>query len=350
MVGREGTRALSRELERPRALAACATSRSSSTRTGHSGWSPLAIQQRTEIGRALARDARVFLFDEPNSALTAEESSDLFRRMHVLADAGTVVLLVSPSDRASWPSMPIAWRSSSTACAPPSSRATALTQDGIARGLVVGQAAREPQEQLVVRPRRATPRTAVRAHGLDAHRAASSRASTSTSRAGEIVAFVGVEGSGARELVRSIAGFEREHRARSRSRGRDGAASVASRHEPRVRRIARRACSRNLTIGDNMVSRLGDEITSRGGALRRGRMRSIAHRAARAVPGQGARPSTRRSAPCRAATSRRWPSRRRSSTRPEVARARGADARGRRRLQARDLPPDARVRATRATP
>src|SRR5262249_21552546 len=55
----------------------------------------LATQQRTEIARALARAARVFLFDEPNSALTDEESDQLFREMRALAEAGRIVILVT---------------------------------------------------------------------------------------------------------------------------------------------------------------------------------------------------------------------------------------------------------------
>src|SRR5919204_1863527 len=44
----------------------------------------LVTRQLTEIGRALIHDARLFLFDEPNFALTEEESDRLFQYMHAL--------------------------------------------------------------------------------------------------------------------------------------------------------------------------------------------------------------------------------------------------------------------------
>ena len=41
------------------------------------------------------RNARVMLFDEPNSALTPDESAEFFRLTRQLAAAGHVILLIS---------------------------------------------------------------------------------------------------------------------------------------------------------------------------------------------------------------------------------------------------------------
>lgn len=59
------------------------------------GTCPLVARQLTEIARALLQDADVFLFDEPNSALTEEESQELFGHMRTLHQSGRVVVLVS---------------------------------------------------------------------------------------------------------------------------------------------------------------------------------------------------------------------------------------------------------------
>ncbi|MDA8359050.1 MAG: ATP-binding cassette domain-containing protein [Actinomycetota bacterium] len=56
---------------------------------------PIAVWQLTEIARALLRSAEVFVFDEPNSALTKDESQELFEHMKGLRDAGKLVILVS---------------------------------------------------------------------------------------------------------------------------------------------------------------------------------------------------------------------------------------------------------------
>ena len=191
---------------RRRARADGATWRSSTSPTGPLRPCPLAIQQRAEIGRALARDARVFLFDEPNSALTQEESNDLFRRMHGLAEAGRVVLLVSHriaelARHADRVALILDGRCTTVL------EGETLTQEDIAGGLVVGQATREAEEQTRGRDG-ATPRLRCASPAGPMSRA-SSREVDLEVRAGEIVAIVGVEGSGARELVRSMAGFEK---------------------------------------------------------------------------------------------------------------------------------------------
>jgi ABC-type sugar transport system ATPase subunit len=270
MVGREGTRAVVRKLDdlernlmRDLAILEYADRPLSTV--------PLAIQQRVEIGRALARDAAIFLFDEPNSALTQEESADLFRRMHLLADAGRVVFLVSHRIAE------LAEHADRVALILDGLCTTVLegdevTQEGIAAGLVTGQSAQKAEGGVVVTVGDDAA-TALRLtdwahgggeyHGIHLH-----------VRTGEIVAIVGVEGSGARELVRSIAGFERST-GQIEVAQRSGASAVAA-GTSLVSADRQTSLFTNLTIGDNMVSRLSGEITRGAGALRRGRMVQIA--------------------------------------------------------------------------
>jgi ABC-type sugar transport system ATPase subunit len=270
MVGREGTRVQIRRLtDQERALMTDLGVLEYAARP--LALVPLAIQQRVEIGRALARDARVFLFDEPNSALTQEESSDLFRRIHLLADAGKVVLLVSHriaelAEHANRVALVLDGLCTATL------EGAALTQEGIAAGLVTGQVTRQDEEQIVVHLGEAAG-TAMQLtdwthhggefHAIDLH-----------VRAGEIVAIVGVEGSGARELVRSIAGFERGS-GRIEIAGRSGRHATGETGLVSADRQA--SLFSNLSIGENMVSRLSGDITARGGRLRKGRMLQIAH-------------------------------------------------------------------------
>ena len=270
MIGREGTRALVRGLDaRERALLKDLAILDYADRP--LGSVPLAMRQRVEIGRALARDARVFLFDEPNSALTQEESSDLFRRMHLLADGGAVVILVSHriaelAEHASRVALILDGRCTGVL------EGDALTQEGIAAGLVTGQTAHEPVEELV-RQMSDIAGMDMRLVGWTSAKGAFSGIDLDV-HAGEIVAIVGVEGSGGRELVRSIAGFEKGSGTIDIA-GRDGGAAVTS---GTGLVSADRAASLfgNLTIADNMVARLDREITTRGIALRRRHMAQIA--------------------------------------------------------------------------
>jgi len=271
MVGREGTRATVRGLDAAEtALLTDLAILDVADRPLE--LVPLAIQQRVEIGRALARDAAIFLFDEPNSALTQEESVDLFRRMHVLAGAGNVVILVSHriaelAEHADRVALILDGLCTTVL------EGDTLSQEGIAAGLVTGQAIREPDEQVAIHL------------GEDGTAALQLRDWTHDGdqfqridlhvRRGEIVAIIGVEGSGARELVRSIAGFERGT-GHIEITGRSGGSSIADRTSF-VSADRQASLFSNLSIGHNMVSRLHREITVGFGALRFGRMLELAH-------------------------------------------------------------------------
>ena len=233
----------------------------------------LAVQQRTEITRALVRDARVMLFDEPNSALTPGESAEFFRLIRQLADDGRIVLLISHR---------------LTELAANSDRVAVIVDGRCVRQLEgVERTAENIAETLVrglgtvpVREAAGLPEGAPSdASGfelveLSDQKQAFDRLDFALPKQA-VTALVGVEGSGAREIVRACAGLRRV-------RGQvlvDGHAVRPTRLHRRVSYVAAdRAASlfTNLTVGENLVIRLDQEI-SRGvfGLLRR-EMRTIA--------------------------------------------------------------------------
>jgi general nucleoside transport system ATP-binding protein len=56
---------------------------------------PVGVQQRVEILKALSRDARLLVLDEPTAVLTPQETGDLMTVMRALRDGGTSIVFIS---------------------------------------------------------------------------------------------------------------------------------------------------------------------------------------------------------------------------------------------------------------
>ncbi len=56
---------------------------------------PVGAQQRVEIIKALSRDAKVLVFDEPTAVLTPQETDELMTIMRQLRDAGTSIIFIT---------------------------------------------------------------------------------------------------------------------------------------------------------------------------------------------------------------------------------------------------------------
>jgi ABC-type sugar transport system ATPase subunit len=236
----------------------------------------LATQQRTEIGRAVAREARVFLFDEPNSALTDAESDELFREMHKLAESGRIVLLITHrlGDLVRHCARVAVVRDGRVRTV---LSGQALTEEGLARQLVtesvggaslssIQSASRVSETAPIFAVRGWTSPSAFQDVNFSAH-------------AGEIVALMGVEGSGARELLRSFAGLES-------TTGGIALAGVSDADLGRRRAYvpATRALSlySNFSVGENLLARLGaPDIAGPFLALKKSRMAELAAQSVR---------------------------------------------------------------------
>ncbi len=237
----------------------------------------LATQQRTEIARALARDARIFLFDEPNSALTDEESDELFREMRGLAEAGRIVILVTHrlGDLVEHTRRVAVIRDGRVTAV---LEGGALSEDAIAQQLVLGERRGQAGE---VRAGRGTGAagTLFRVSGWG-HGEGKFRSIDLAVERGEILALMGVEGSGARELLRSFAGLERGSGTAEIAGVRERDRAAIRRHAAYVPATRQWSLYSNFSVGDNLLVRLGrPEIAGAGLALRKRRMRELAEAA-----------------------------------------------------------------------
>jgi general nucleoside transport system ATP-binding protein len=164
---------------------------------------PVGIQQRVEIVKALVREAKVLILDEPTAVLTPAESEDLFRIVKQLKDGGTSIIFISHKLK--------------------EVQAIADTITVLRRGAVVGQAAPTATEdqlaammvgrdvQLVVSKDPARPGEAVlEVEGLtvtDADGRVWNNDISFSVRAGEILGVAGVQGNGQTELCEALMGL-----------------------------------------------------------------------------------------------------------------------------------------------
>ncbi|MGH3048645.1 MAG: ABC transporter ATP-binding protein, partial [Gaiellaceae bacterium] len=165
----------------------------------------LGEQQRVEILKALYRDARVLILDEPTAVLTPQESNSLFETLRVMAGEGRTIIFISHklhevkavSDRVTVLRAGKNVATVETAGATPRSLAALM----VGREVAIAQRV-ERQGELGEPVLEIDGLCAAGDRGGDALRNVSL-----TVRAGEIVAIAGVAGNGQRELAETLTGM-----------------------------------------------------------------------------------------------------------------------------------------------
>ncbi len=241
-------------------------------------------QQRVEILKALYREARILILDEPTAVLTPQEASALFETLREMAAEGRTVVFISHKLHEV---MAVA------------DRVTVLRRGrSIATLDVGGTTARELATLMVGRELEGAPARAPVAPGepalvlegvwADGDRGVPAVRDVSLSvRAGEILGVAGVAGNGQRELAETITGMRKAKAGVVSVDGRalpngDSRAAIEARvaHVPEDR--LHTAVAPSLSIASNVVLKsYRNESHSRGPLLRLGaireRARSIIH-------------------------------------------------------------------------
>jgi general nucleoside transport system ATP-binding protein len=164
----------------------------------------LGEQQRVEILKALYRDARVLILDEPTAVLTPQEAKVLFGTMRQMAADGRTVIFISHklnevtavSDRVT------VLRGGKSVATASTAESTARSLASLMVGRELGETERKPRTEPTGPMLELAGIWASGSRGEDAVRGVSLSV-----RAGEIVAVAGVAGNGQRELAETISGL-----------------------------------------------------------------------------------------------------------------------------------------------
>jgi general nucleoside transport system ATP-binding protein len=164
----------------------------------------LGEQQRVEILKALYREARILILDEPTAVLTPQEADALFETLREMASEGRTVVFISHklhevkavADRV-------------TVLRGGRSIATVPAADATPRSLASLMVGREMDTAAVPRARTAgDPVLELEDVWADSDRGGPAlRGASLVVRGGEIVAVAGVAGNGQRELAETVAGM-----------------------------------------------------------------------------------------------------------------------------------------------
>jgi simple sugar transport system ATP-binding protein len=165
---------------------------------------PVGVQQRVEIIKALARDARVVILDEPTAVLTPQETDELIGIMRELKASGTSIVFITHKlreVRAVADRITVIRRGAVVDTVPPETSETELASLMVGRtvALTVDKEPFAPGEpELVVKDLRVIDDVGhMKVDGV-----------SFDVRHGEIVALAGVQGNGQTELVEALLGLQ----------------------------------------------------------------------------------------------------------------------------------------------
>ena len=165
---------------------------------------PPGAQQRLELLKMLAREARTLILDEPTAVLAPAEAAELMTFLRRIADDGGAVVLVTHKLRealAIADDLTVLRRGEAVLAA----RASAISEDQLARAMFPDGATTESPVSLAGEPGAVV--AELRDLELrDPQGVTRVRSASLSVRAGEVLGIAGVEGSGHHELLLALGG------------------------------------------------------------------------------------------------------------------------------------------------